>query len=213
MNQPPFLFRRDGRLCRIEEDDTGRPVPITVDVNRMNFLLVTLLDWTTKNRKGEVISARPPKDLASHLVSDPDPRVPVLQRIVTAPILASDGQPLIKPQDYSDGNLYLPPISFRLRELPRCPSEEDVESAVDFIRKNLFGDFLFVGVSELANAFAALLTPFVREVIDGPTPLFWVDKSKGGTGGTLYHKRSLSLSWALYRRASPPPVTNQSGIA
>ena len=91
-------------------------------------------------------------------------------------------------REYSDGILYLPPISFRMRELPTSPSEEDVESAVDFIRTNLFGDFLFVGVSELANAFAALLTPFVQEVIDGSTPLFWVDKSMGGTGGTLLSK-------------------------
>ncbi len=184
-NEPPFLFRHDGRLCRVEEDDTGAPVVVSVDAHRMQFTLVKLFDWKRENDDGEIIDCRPPKDLASHLVADPDPRVPLLRRIVTAPIFTRSGRLLDRPGDYEDGILYLPPKAFRLPPLPARPSEEEIRSAMDFINENLLADFSFVDEFEIANCFAALLTPLVREMIDGPTPMFWVDKSKGGSGGTL----------------------------
>src|ERR1700681_1526118 len=86
LNEPPFLFRRDGKLCRIEADDTGAAMPVNVDVQRMQFLLVELIDWVKNKNEGEDerINVRPPKDLAPHLIADPDPPVPTLQRIVTA---------------------------------------------------------------------------------------------------------------------------------
>jgi hypothetical protein len=193
LNTPPFLFRRDGKLCRVEADDTGAPVPVAVDVHRMNFTLVELINWIdiqkTKTEDGEVheeeVNVRPPGDLARHLVAGSDPPVPTLQRIVTAPVFAATGQLLDKPGEYADGILYLPPKSFRLPQFPPCPSAQDIQSAVDFIEQNLLVDFRFTSEAEKANCFAALLTPLVREMISGPTPLHWVDKWKGGSGGTL----------------------------
>jgi hypothetical protein len=193
LNKPPFLFRRDGKLSRIEADDTGGPAPVSVDVQRMLFLLVELFDWTetktTKDANGnpieEDVNVRPPKDVASHLVADPDPPVPTLRRIVTAPVFTAAGQLLRQPGEFADSILYLPPRSFSLAELPRRPSKGDIRSAVSFIERNLLADFNFVGEPERTNCFAALLTPLVREMVNGPTPMFWVDKSTGGSGGTL----------------------------
>jgi putative DNA primase/helicase len=184
LNDPPFLFRHENKLCRIEADDSGAPVPVSMDAQRMNYTLVRLIDWV-KEKDGEVVNVRPPKDLASHLVADPDPPVPILRRNVTAPIFTAEGRLLQKPGDYADGILYLPPKSFRLPALPDNPSVEDIRSAVEFVNKDLLADFPFVGQPERANCFAGLITPFVRELIVGPTPLFWVDKSTGGSGGTL----------------------------
>jgi len=184
LNQTPFLFRRDGRLCRIEADDTGIPVPVSVDVQRMNFCLVELIDWV-KQKNGELINTRPPKDVAPHLVADPDPPVPPLQRIVTAPIFAASGLLLDEPGAYVDDVLYLPPKRFRLDPPPVRPSSNEIHSAVNFLTKNLLSDFCLVGESEMANCLAALITPVVREMIHGSTPLFWIDKSTGGSGGTL----------------------------
>src|SRR5580692_391325 len=44
MNNPPFLFRREGNLCRIEAGDSGAPVPVHVNVQRLNFLLAEAFD-------------------------------------------------------------------------------------------------------------------------------------------------------------------------
>lgn len=180
-NNPVFLFRRDGKLCRMESDDDGIPVANSLDKHRMNFLLMTLFNWTNMT----LSQLCPPRDLASHLLANPNPPVPTLRRIVLAPIFTASGNLIFKPCEYADGIQYLPPKSFHLRTIPSCPSEADVRSAVDFLQHNLLADFQLASKAETANCFAALLTPFVREMIDGPTPLFWVDKSKGGSGGTL----------------------------
>jgi putative DNA primase/helicase len=180
-NNPPFLFRGNGKLCRIESDKKGFPTVSPVDVPRMNFVLVELFYWL--NSKGD--NSRPPGDLAPHLVADPDPPCPTLNRIVTAPIVTSTGRLLDKPCAFADGIIHLPPKAFRLADLPPDPTATDIQSAIEFIDHNLLADFCFVDQIERANCFSALLTPFVREMIDGPTPMFWVDKSKGGSGGTL----------------------------
>ncbi len=180
-NNPPFLFRRGGKLCRIESDDNGFPTAVPVDAARMNFVLVELMYWP--NSKGN--NSRPPRDLAQHLVADPDPQIPTLNRIVTAPIVTSTGQMLLKPCAYADRIIYLPPRAFHLRDLPSDPTAADIQSAIEFIDHNLLADFCFITPAERANCFSALLTPFVREMIDGPTPLIWIGKSKGGSGGTL----------------------------
>jgi putative DNA primase/helicase len=181
LNNPPFLFRHEGQLCRIETDGNGAPVPASVNVHKMNYFLTELYDWGGARSR----ITRPPRDLAQHLLADPDPPVPALYRIVTAPIFASSGHLLDKPCEYVGGILYLPPKSFHFPSLPLHPSEDDIRAAVEHIARNLLADFQFVGESERANCYAALLTPFVREMIDGPTPMFWIDKSKGGAGGTL----------------------------
>lgn len=208
-NTPPFLFRREGRLCRIEHDDAGFPVPVSVDVPRMQFVIVELIDWTKRDREGNVVSARPPRDLASHLVADPAPPVPMLKRIVTAPIFTARGKLLDVPCAYADGIIYLPPKNLRLPTIPAQPTKEQIRSAVAFVKNELLLDFPFASESELANCVAALITPFVREMISGSTPLFWVDKSTGGAGGTLLS----SVIVAAFLGCAPSGVTVPSDEA
>src|SRR5262249_7363276 len=45
--------------------------------------------------------------------------------------------------------------------------------------------FPFVSESEKAHAVATALAPFVRDLIDGPTPLYSVEAPSAGTGKTL----------------------------
>ena len=65
------------------------------------------------------------------------------------------------------------------------PTAEDLERARSQIVKELIPDFPFVGDADRAHAVALLLLPFVRNLIDGPTPLHLVEKPKAGTGATL----------------------------
>jgi putative DNA primase/helicase len=49
----------------------------------------------------------------------------------------------------------------------------------------LLGDFTFKDPASRAHAFAAIVLPFVRQMIDGPTPLHLLDAPVEGTGKTL----------------------------
>ena len=72
----------------------------------------------------------------------------------------------------------LPPISAK-------PSAAEVAAARGLLCDELFGDFPFVGPAESAHAVALLLLHFVRDLIDGSTPLHLIEKPTPGTGATL----------------------------
>ena len=57
--------------------------------------------------------------------------------------------------------------------------------ALNLITFELLGDFPFVGNAEEAHASALTLQPFVRELIQGPTPLYLLEKPTAGTGASL----------------------------
>jgi hypothetical protein len=65
------------------------------------------------------------------------------------------------------------------------PHPEQVEEAKRLLLVELLGDFPFVDAAGKAHTLAALLLPFVRQMIDGPTPLHLFDAPVEGTGKTL----------------------------
>lgn len=49
----------------------------------------------------------------------------------------------------------------------------------------MFIDFPFASEADKANAWALLLLGFMRNMVNGPTPIHWLDKSTPGTGASL----------------------------
>jgi hypothetical protein len=69
--------------------------------------------------------------------------------------------------------------------LPEMPTPAEINKAKAWLLDELLGDFPFTGEAERAHLVAAILLPFVRELIDGPTPLHLIEKPSPGTGATL----------------------------
>jgi putative DNA primase/helicase len=69
--------------------------------------------------------------------------------------------------------------------VPAHPTPAEQSAALMFLMGDLLGDFPFVSLVERTHALGLLLLPFLRECIDGPTPLHVVDKPSPGTGATL----------------------------
>jgi hypothetical protein len=69
-------------------------------------------------------------------------------------------------------------------EVPDNPSRGDVRRALEVVEECI-GDFPYAEEASAANAVALLLTPILRTVIPGPTPLAAIDKPTPGTGGSL----------------------------
>ncbi|KAA0578949.1 hypothetical protein FZ983_16590 [Azospirillum sp. B21] len=53
------------------------------------------------------------------------------------------------------------------------------------IDDNVFVDYEFASEADKANAWALLLLGFMRNMINGPTPIHWLDKSTPGAGASL----------------------------
>ena len=181
-NGTPVAYRFGDAPCRIERGDDGGLRVRVLDQNRARHLLSIVAGWEATGKRGQPKDARVPMDAAKQVLATPDPPLPVLARVAAHPYMAQDGSVIAEP-GFRDG-VYL---ADRLPgvEVPDAPSVPQVAAARDLILEDLLGDFPFAGDGERAHAVALLVLPFVRDLIDGPTPLHAIDAPTPGTGKTL----------------------------
>jgi hypothetical protein len=203
-NTPPFLFVMGTNPVRLEATPDGATAITALNERRLCHALALAAVWHRKATrppakapalapgdpcaaipKGHV-PALPPPAVVRNMLACPSPPLPVLTRVVRAPILAPDGT-LATAEGYHGitRTYYAPTPGFEVPPVAEAPSDEDIERARALILDDLLGDFPFVGDAERAHAVALLLLPFVRELIDGPTPLHLIEKPAPGTGASL----------------------------
>ena len=185
-NTPPWLYRCGGRPSWVERDDEGRPIAHAMTEDRMRHALAQLADWRRTSRSGDLVPAHPPAVLLKNLLATPDPALPVLAAIVTAPVFGGDGSLVTEPGYHAATRLlYEPPPGFVLPAVPERPTRAETDAARTLLLDGLLGDFPFTNEAERAHALALILLPFMRALIDGPTPLHLIEKPTPGTGATL----------------------------
>lgn len=185
-NAPPWLYRCGGGPSWIERDNDGRPVPRPMTEDRLRHVLAQLVNWRKRAPNGDLVPAYPPPVLLKNVLATPDPALPVLAGIVTAPVFGSDGTLITEPGYHPATRLlYEPAQDFALPRVPDNPTPHQIAAARSLLLDDLLGDFPFVGEAERAHGLALLLLPFVRPMISGPTPLHMVEKPAPGTGATL----------------------------
>ena len=180
------LYRRDRRLTRVERDDLGTHVlvpPLTPDQLRHRMIAVA---YWYRLKKGEPVAARPPRDVLTNMLADPEPPVPTLLRLTSTPFFTASGVLVTTPGYNAESRLlYVAPPGFALPTVPETPTAADLTRARTLLMDDVMGDFPFTGPAERATAAAFYLTLFARELIGGPVPLFEFEKPTIGTGCTL----------------------------
>ncbi|MFZ1936270.1 MAG: hypothetical protein WCB27_13260 [Thermoguttaceae bacterium] len=121
------------------------------------------------------------------VLAQPDMPLPVLTRIVEAPIFAADGTLQAAPGYHQAGRIYYAPAAgLVVPDVPADPTPKEISVAKRLVCEDLLGDFPVTSPSELAHTVALFLLPFVREIIgNGATPIHLVEKPSPGTGATL----------------------------
>lgn len=188
-NTPPTLFRHGGLPARIETDDDGAPLVRTVTETRLRHALARAAKWyLPRRRDGETlrVPALPPLALVRDMLARPDLPLPPLTRLIEAPTFAPDGTLTLTPGYHPASRTYYAPApGFRVPAIPERPTEAEIVQARQLLLEELLGDFPFVGDAERAHAVALLLLPFVRDLMDGATPLHLIEKPTPGTGASL----------------------------
>ena len=186
-NHPAQLFRYGNTVARIERDDCNMPVAEVLDADKMRNELAARLSWFHRDRDGNESSARPAWDVAKNILASPPKELPFppLNRITGRSVFTPKGGRVRRGYDSDTGILYVPPRGFTLRRVPERPSKKQLGDARRLIVTELLGDFPFTGDSSLAHVVSALLLPSVRAMIDGPTPMYSIEKPTPGTGATL----------------------------
>jgi hypothetical protein len=185
-NEPPFVFKQGCTLVRVG-DDPAQGAQL-LNAHAVKGVLDRVADFVTlggvgaQNAGDRAKAARPPSDLAPDLLARADLLpLPELRGIVSSPVFIQSGE-LISKGGYHSGS----GIMLRLERLEHVRSDMPLEDAVKILRDNLLADFPFAHPQAgFAHTLAATLQPFVRPMIDGPTPLFLVEAPTRGTGKGL----------------------------
>ena len=184
-NVPAKWFRCGGIATRIELNDDGNPIIRELTQDRLRHLVARVAFFCRKNNKEEIVPDFPPMDIVRDMLASPDISLPILTRIVEAPVFAPDGQIQTLP-GYHPGSrtYYAPAAGFVVPPVSANPSAAEIQRAKALI-EDLVGEFPFEGEADKAHAVALELLPHARELISGPTPLHLLDAPGPGTGKGL----------------------------
>jgi putative DNA primase/helicase len=114
-----------------------------------------------------------------------EPPLPVLRRITKTPVFTPDGKLHTTPGYHESACIYYAPTDgFNMPEVSESPTFDEVKKAKECV-DDIICDFPFVSSADRAHAVALLLLPFVRDLIDGPTPIHLIESPSPGSGKSL----------------------------
>ncbi len=185
-NENPSIFVRSGALVRVHHDERGRPVITGMSEAHLRGLLTRAADFVRVTEE-KTTHVPPPLDVVRDILAlAPDKwPFPPLEAVTESPVLRPDGSVLSSPgYDPATRLLYLPVAGSRLPSVSNTPTTDEITKAIDILDE-AFGDFPYAEDASAAHTLALLLTSVCRPYINGPTPLFLIDKPQAGTGGSL----------------------------
>lgn len=133
----------------------------------------------------------PPNDLVDALLSSPDRyrELRALDRIARTPFYAREGGKvvLVQAPGYHPQHRTIldvdPEMVVAMSKVEAEPRY--LKRALEMLTTDLLIDFPFVEPSDRSTIIAALVLPFVRELIDGPTPLHFIEAPSPRSGKSL----------------------------
>ena len=133
--------------------------------------------------------------------------LPEVDRVAHAPFFGPGGTLQRTPGYHEKARtLYVQTPGIDIPDIPEHPTTRQVEDAYTLIVDELLCDFPFVGNAELAGALALGITPFVRPMIEGATPLFAIDTPTSRTGKGLLMEMLLTPSSGKGYSVTPAPT-------
>lgn len=198
-----FVFLYGGQPSRFEHNDNNRLVPRTLTPDRMRHRLSRIAVWEKAQKEGKKVrQPGAPMEIVKNVLATPDPPLPVVARIVEVPVLDRDGRIHDRPGYGANARVfYEPAAELIVPKVRNVPTKQDRRRALSLLQDELLSDFPFVGEAEKAHALALALQPFVRDLIDGPTPLFLVEAPTPGTGKGLLVQ---AACWPAVGATTPP---------
>ncbi len=210
--ETPSVFERARQLVRVGHsmagpDGSGHPVIEQLGRDALAGELASAAWFVTvcgRERAQRRIS--PPEAIVRDILARGSwDGLPSLSGIVETPVVRPDGSILSEPgYDPPTWLFYAPRAGFRLPAIPEAPGAADVRHAIELLNE-AFCDFPFADAASRANAYALLLTPFIRHAIgDALVPMAVIDAPTPGTGkGMLLDLTTLISTGSLVPKRSP----------
>ncbi len=198
-NDPPTLFLRGEALVRVTPAIDLKAEPLTTislksilervaDFVKITDVAVEGLDGKPlKGADGKAVTeeisapARVPHDLPGDILSQPVLPFPKLEALARSPIYAPSGDLVMADGFDSSTGFYL-----QLEGLQGLRCDLPLHEARALLLDDCLHDFPFADTrAGRAHAVALILQPFVRNMIQGATPLYLIEAPTRGTGKGL----------------------------
>lgn len=179
----PTLFQQGGRLVRCTDVDHGKVIAEVPDKTlramlgkRAHFVRV----FDRKEGRVEEHAGPAPTWVSESMVALPRQDLPFLESIVAAPFFSPDGQLVTEAGYHAESRCWLEEHGCKVEDV----SLEDARAVL----ADWLTDFCFEEGFDRTNAIALALLPFVRRMIQGPTPGHLIEASTPGSGKGLLAK-------------------------
>jgi hypothetical protein len=158
--------------------------------------------FVRRTEQGDGVRGKVPEDVAMHVFQQCYQHLPQSPEVIYTPLFTENADLIVTTGYREELNLIMADIGFEVPEVPVKPDETDVQWAVNWLKTEVLGDFPFLDHNSdaiecrepsEANALGMILTPFMRRMIDGCTPVFFISKPTPGTGGTFLAKVPMIL--------------------
>lgn len=185
-SQPHFYLRGREMVRLVEDDRTLIIEPFTTPILRSH--LEEFIDFQKEVVKDKEVVFTTSTNLAAMTCENILKRRALpftqLKEVLSHPVFTPEGIMTQETQYYQDIAAY---VDTRCLEynVPEKPTKEMMEAAKDFLADELLHDFPFAEEASKAHAMAYGFLPFIRRMIDGPTPPHLVTATVERTGKSL----------------------------
>jgi hypothetical protein len=184
-NDPPAVFVRSGRLCRLIRDENGHGALEPMSEGAMRVALERAACFMRGDGDKRASVPAPRHVIESVRALGSWSGIVAVEAIVEMPVLRPDGTVLDRAgYDAATRLVYDPDPSLQLQPIPAEPTAADVEAALALLLDELLIDFPFVTPADKANSLGLLITPIVRHLVS-LVPLAVVDAPRAGSGKGL----------------------------
>ena len=169
------------RICGGVRWAAGSTIVAPLDADTITLLAAQRSIWKKFTKKDEEKLIAPPAEaVRSLLAAKGQWKFPVLNGLVSSPILRADGSVLQKEGYDQSTGVFADFGGQKFKEIPVRPTQDDAFKALGVLLDAL-SEFPFVAEVDRSVALAALLTTVIRRSI--PTaPMFGINASTPGTG-------------------------------
>ena len=191
----PFLFEYMEDVAIV---DHGR-IRVT-DPAKKRHELGKVASFHRLKGEGETQHIYPPMDVVNDVfASDLSQFLLPIRGAVDTPFFAADGT-LVTENGYHFGSEVFLQSELEFKRVSAVPTAEEVHEAKRLLIEEVLADFPLgaltrpeiisqalngAGVPAVTNMMACILLPFMREMVDGPTPGHLLTKPEPGTGASL----------------------------
>lgn len=196
----PMLFRGLEGMVHISHDATGAASIKRVSRAHMQAVATEAAMWISTTEREGVSSVSPPRELCENYLDTEKwwCGIPSLERVAQAPFFAADGTLCDQTNYYPSAKAWLSlPLGFSIGDT--TPNQQNIAKAKALILDTILGEVAFANDASCAHAVGQMILPFVRLMIDGPSPLHLWNAPGPGSGKTY----SANLCNAPFGMVSP----------